>query len=265
MVTLKRVYYVPEKKTYYVQYDLAGSSGPRTYYGPITGERAARLTLLLAGATPANAAAPAEHGGDALEGVRVRRRPDKKTDGRLPRGKDHRTCQHEWQQGVSCAVPVSSGQVVLVRKGEVYGAFVLTSQSSTPEAARFIWRYGTDSAGGFNTGDPGVTSSIDPKPTEKPHGAPVIRFGPFEITWSGGPNGAGWIYYAKTPGDKLAADDLAICVTDERSMNNLRPRDKKWQYRRSPVDDMQAESNNKASGNNGRSRPTVFLEEQPNK
>jgi len=65
-------------------------------------------------------------------------------------GTDYLTCQHEWRKGVSRAVPreITSGQVVLVRKDGMYGAFILTAQSLKPETAEYVWRYGTDTAGG---------------------------------------------------------------------------------------------------------------------
>ena len=150
------------------------------------------------------------------------------------RGKDCQACEHEWQPGVSSAVPtrISNGQVVLVRKEELYGAFVLTSQSMKPEAAQFIWRYGTDRDGVFNTSSSSVKWSDDPKQIENRQGELMIEFGPFEIMWSG----TGWIYYSRFPGDKTARGDLAICVTDGRSLDDIRPLDRKWQYRRSPVD-----------------------------
>ncbi len=153
-------------------------------------------------------------------------------------GRDYLTCQHEWRNGVRRTVPqtIANGQVVLVRKDGVYGAFVLTAQSLKPETAEFVWRYGTDTAGGFNTNDPNVKASDAPKSVQKRKGDLIIQFGPFEICWSRGGEGKGWIYYGKFPGDELAENDLAICVTDENSFNRIRPQDAKWQYRRSPVD-----------------------------
>ncbi len=150
------------------------------------------------------------------------------------KGRYCQTCEHEWQRGVSRAVPsrISNGQVVLVRKENLYGAFVLTTQSMKPETAQFIWRYGIDRDGTFNTRSSSVKWSNDPKQIENRQGELMIEFGPFEILWSG----TGWVYYSRSPGDKMVRGDLAICVTDERSLDNIRPLDKKWQYRRSPVD-----------------------------
>jgi len=154
------------------------------------------------------------------------------------KGRDYRTCQHEWQKGVSRAVPtkISNGQVVLVRKGAVYGCFMLTAQSAKPGTAQFIWRCGTDITGGFETSDPSVKWSNDPKKVQNRKGNLMMEFGPFEIWWSGSLGDKGWIYYAKSPGDELAKNDLAICVTEECSFDTIRPRDSKWEYRRSPVD-----------------------------
>ena len=154
------------------------------------------------------------------------------------KGRSYRTCRHEWQNGVSRAVPtkISNGQVVLVRKGTVCGCFMLAAQSAKPETAQFVWRYGTDAAGGFDTSDPNVKCSDVPKNVQNRKGDLMIEFGPFEVWWSGSLGDKGWIYYAKSPGDELSKNDLAICVTEERSFDTIRPRDSKWQYRRSPVD-----------------------------
>ena len=154
------------------------------------------------------------------------------------KGRNYRTCRHEWRNGVSRAVPtkISNGQVVLVRKGEVYGCFMLTAQSAKPETAKFVWRCGTDATGGFDTSDPNVKWSDDPESIQNRKGHLMIEFGPFEIWWSGSLGDKGWIYYAKGPGDELAKNDLAICVTEERSFDTIRPRESKWHYRRSPVD-----------------------------
>jgi hypothetical protein len=150
------------------------------------------------------------------------------------KGKDYRTCPHEWQSSGKCTVPtrISNGQVVLVRKGKYYGGFMLTAQSAKPDTAQFVWCYRTDRDGRFSTSDSSVKWSDNPKQLENRNGELMIEFGPFEIQWSA----TGWIYYSKCPGDRLIKNDLAICVTDERTLDDILPREKKWQYRRSPVD-----------------------------
>jgi hypothetical protein len=154
------------------------------------------------------------------------------------KGRGYRTCSHEWQNGVSRAVPtkISNGQVVLVRKGKTYGGFILTAQSEKPETAKLVWRWGTDAASGFDTSGPNVKWSDDPKSVQNRKGNLTIEFGPFEICWSASLGGKGWIYYAKSPGDELRKNDLAVCVTEENLFDTIRPGDPKWQYRRSPVD-----------------------------
>ena len=74
---------------------------------------------------------------------------------------------------------------------------MLTSKSTKPETAQFIWRHGTDPAGGFNTGDPGVKWSNDPKSTKKPHGEPTIVFG--------SPDLATWVELGESTGDLAGA------------------------------------------------------------
>lgn len=156
------------------------------------------------------------------------------------KGKNVLTCPHQWVDGTLprfLPEPVSSGQVVLVHKGGRYGAFVLTRQSREPRTAWFRWRSGTDATGGFDLGDPDVRGSDSPiEVTKRGRHTYLIKFAQFEIEWSSGPEVTGWIYYARDPGDTLTPYDLAICVTDAKSFDEIRPRDEKWTYRRSRVD-----------------------------
>ena len=116
-------------------------------------------------------------------------------------GRDYRTCQHEWKQGVSRAVPtkISNGQV----KGEVYGGFMLIAQGGSPATAQFQWRYGTDANGEFDMSDASVIWSDTAKDVQNRGGELMIEFGPFKLEWSRNSRDKGWIYYTKSPGDEL--------------------------------------------------------------
>ncbi len=103
------------------------------------------------------------------------------------------------------AVSVRDGTVILLRRGNVFGAFVIGGQTSKPEQCSYQWVLMP----------PGVTE-IDPKGKGaktgkgkagriKARGEEPIAFGPFKIYWSGGGKGSGWVYHNYFPesrGDK---------------------------------------------------------------
>jgi hypothetical protein len=155
------------------------------------------------------------------------------------RGEGCETCAHQWQRGVRRSVgPIRDGTVVLVRKGQVYGAFMIERQRQRPEEASYVWAYGADGRRPLDAADPEATRSSSPATTVDRHGERRVEFGPFSVEWSAGPSssGWGWLYYPRAPGDPLTEDDVAICVTDAESFHGIRPADSRWVYRRSPVE-----------------------------
>ncbi len=140
------------------------------------------------------------------------------------------TCQHLWEVGVNSAMdaPVSDGVVVLVRKGNQYGAFVTSPRSSSLEVVSYKWSFRSDGCGRLDASDPQVQSG---EATDVP-----IQFGPFLVAWSAHTITSGWLYYEKTPGDPIAPVDLRICVTDETDIRNVDACDRKWIYKASTVD-----------------------------
>ena len=123
----------------------------------------------------------------------------------------------------------------MVKKGDRYGAFILVGQSIKDQTTHYHWCYGTSGNGVFDANDPAVESSRRLRRLGTQEGA--VAFGPFELEWSGDSKGLGYIYYAKMPGDEVRPDDLAICVTEENSFENIRPDDAKWKYRRHRFDE----------------------------
>ena len=165
------------------------------------------------------------------------------------------SCQHEWKEGMSSSAgKVVNGQLVLLKKNDTYGGFIFTSQlasklrlgfrrglpmiykDKSQHRASFVWRLGADDNGSFDTGDRQVEWSDKPRPVRNRGGEWMIEFGPFALEWSRNTDDTGWIYYTKSAIHELDEDDLAICVTNLRSFEEVNPRDTKWQYRRSPVD-----------------------------
>ena len=139
-------------------------------------------------------------------------------------------CKHIWQGGLNFAVeaPIIDGFVVLVRSGDVYGAFVPFRQSSVPETLSYKWCYRSDGKGTFDSADSQVHCGGG-------SGSP-IEFGPFSIAWSGQTDGSGFIYYHKAPGFRIDKDDLRICVTEESDMHSVDACESKWIFKAAPGD-----------------------------
>jgi len=124
--------------------------------------------------------------------------------------------------------PVSDGAVVLVRKGHMYGAFILLNQRVDPERTDFVWYYRTDGQGDLGEGPPAVRSG-------KGRGG-SIKFGSFEISWSAAEEGKGWLYYGKLPGQEVGPQDVRICVTEHRDVKDLDASAPQWLFKGSPTD-----------------------------
>ena len=139
-------------------------------------------------------------------------------------------CQHQWEPGVSIAVgePIPNGKVVLVRLGDSYGAFILTNQFLNPERMEFTWYLRTDGKSVFDAQDPSVTKGSG--------SGSKIRFGPFNVSWSGAGDGQGWICYRHFAGEAIASNSVRICVTDLGTINTINASDPKWIYKGSPAD-----------------------------
>lgn len=73
--------------------------------------------------------------------------------------------------------PVGDGTIVLLRKGNTIGAFVLENQNYDPELTDYKWYLRTDGKTTIDPKDPAVS-------TGAVHGASSIKFGPFNVDWS---------------------------------------------------------------------------------
>jgi hypothetical protein len=140
------------------------------------------------------------------------------------------SCSHEWENGISSAYPnpIADSRVVLVRKSGKYGAFILRNQSIEPERAEYEWWYQADGSGKLNKSLNTVSTGQGVTPR--------IRFMDFDISWSGNTESQGWIYYEHSPGDKVAHDELHICITELKTVDDLDAADPKWHYKATPVD-----------------------------
>jgi len=138
---------------------------------------------------------------------------------------------HKWETGISSChpKPIPDGILVLVKKKNTYGAFILSQQSVwEEEKASYKWWYRTDGDGDL-THNSVITGSGACNASEQ------IRFGPFIVRWSGNMAGKGWISYDYMPGEDVPDHGLRICVTGETSINGIDAADSKWKYKGSNV------------------------------
>jgi hypothetical protein len=142
-------------------------------------------------------------------------------------------CSHRWLAGVNGVppmLPVSDGEIVLVKQGATYGAFTLRNQRADPkETVEYDWYYRTDGKGTFRSAESGTFHS------GKGEGSP-IEFGPLSLRWSGYRPGMGFIYYSLPSGPPAGPDDLWICVTGEIDIEAIDASDSRWVFTASPSD-----------------------------
>ncbi len=140
---------------------------------------------------------------------------------------------HGRQKGISAAIetPVSNGEIVLVKKGEAIGAFIPTKQTSSPERISYDWYFRTDGQGTFRAEEAEDYESGHVEADRK------VGFGPFVIPWSFQSDGAGWLYYGKSPDSPVEEDDIRICLTHERDLEQIDAFDHRWIFKGSLSDE----------------------------
>ena len=124
--------------------------------------------------------------------------------------------------------------VVLVRSGNTFGCFVPRNQGKKGESAEYDWYYRTDGIGQFNSKDPNVKSGHSFTGMYQPSGESLkIKFGPFEIPWSGNETGWGFVYfdYNPDPPDRSGPDVLRICATNMKTLAYVDACDPRWVYK----------------------------------
>ncbi len=145
-------------------------------------------------------------------------------------------CIHQWKDGVYEAVEdrVADGEIVLVKKGIVYGAFIVWNKSvghdPGTEEVEYKWWYRVDGKGTFTEAESRSFRSGTGK------GRSTIEFGPFSIMWSSRGPGQSSIYYDHFAGDMISRKSLRICVTNETNIETINATDEKWVYKASPID-----------------------------
>jgi hypothetical protein len=132
---------------------------------------------------------------------------------------------------------VRDGAVVLVKKGNCYGAFIPRGQHVRPEGLAFGWYYRTDGKGVFTAmASTAVRSGRGSGIVVKGEVGQFIRFGPFSVPWSAHGDGEGYLYYQHYEGEKVAPGDQMLCVTNETDIAKIDATDPKWVYKGAPTD-----------------------------
>ena len=120
---------------------------------------------------------------------------------------------------------VKDGQVVLVRSGKQYGAFLIRNQriAAGVEQMDYMWFYRFDGLGTFRTNDAAVSFGIQSN-------AQQISFGPFQVPWSVHSNGCGFAYYSLLPNQK-GTPAYELCPTTEQEVQGIDARAPLWRFR----------------------------------
>jgi len=126
-------------------------------------------------------------------------------------------------QTAAANAPVPDGRVVLVRRSNEFGAFILHNQTGKPETTDYTWFYRADGQGTLAPSDPAVLSGHETNATQ-------VAFQTFSIGWSINENGKGWIYFSKLPTELKKDADYEMCVTTATNLAGIDARSSKWQY-----------------------------------
>ena len=127
--------------------------------------------------------------------------------------------------GSGAAFLVEDGDLVLFRKRGTFGALVVTAQGMKPEKMDFEWYYREDGDGNLAIPNPGVFHGQGT--AEMPTSAANIRFGPFELQWSGGDDGFGWVYF---PRSESADSATEVCHVGRKRLDRIDAADPRWVF-----------------------------------
>ncbi len=154
----------------------------------------------------------------------------------LYKGKSFELCDHNWNICKSHAFPqrIVNGQVILVKKGNEYGAFQFTKQHSNPEEGFFKWWYLKSGSTIIDPENKGILSG-ESKTSTKSSKSYYVDFGPFNVPWSIASTGKGWIYYSMSleqiPDMRNVDGHTSFCVTDIFEINGINVTDPQWIYK----------------------------------
>lgn len=125
--------------------------------------------------------------------------------------------------------PIPDGNIILVKDGNTYGAFILKNQRMDPETTDFTWYLRSDGKGSLDPADKAVSSGSVSKTKQ------LIEFGSFQVEWSVSTNGSGYIYYPNVSGgigvSGLRNRPWLLCVTPETDITKIDATDPKWVFK----------------------------------
>jgi hypothetical protein len=124
-------------------------------------------------------------------------------------------------------VPIADGQLILVKRSNEVGGFILRNQSISPEQVDFDWFYRKDGSGRLGVTDSAVTFGTVT-------GATQVTFASFSVPWSMHSQGTGWVYYSAFPIYPRGPATYEMCVTSETNIAGIDAFDPKWIYRERP-------------------------------
>jgi hypothetical protein len=127
--------------------------------------------------------------------------------------------------GTGGAFLINEGEMLFLREGNAFGAFIPKSQRRAAEVVQYDWYYRTDGKGTFDKADPAVKhgTGVSRQPTTDIN----VKFGPFAFQWSGCDPGWGWVYYR--PSSSTSGSTSRFCLlrnadlrkTDAASANRI--------------------------------------------
>ncbi len=124
-------------------------------------------------------------------------------------------------------VPVVDGQLILVKRSNEVGGFILRNQSASPEQMEYTWYYRNDGSGRLDAANSAVISGTIT-------GATRVVFASFSVPWSMHSESTGWVYYSAQPIYPRGRITYEMCVTDKTTIAGIDALDPKWAYRVRP-------------------------------
>jgi len=114
------------------------------------------------------------------------------------------------------ATPVADNQAVLVHSSNIFAAFVLKNQRTSPESMSYEWYCRYDGKGVLRTNDPAVSTGSGQ--------GRLISIKTLNIDWSACTEGQGWIYYP------TGHQFVEFCVTDRNKIEGIDAASSNWTY-----------------------------------
>jgi hypothetical protein len=122
--------------------------------------------------------------------------------------------------GSGHAFLIHEDEVLLLRQGNAFGAFIPRVQNRRGEVVEYNWYYRTDGKGTLDPSDPAVQhgNAVGTRPTTGIN----VKFGPFTLQWSGCDKGWGWIYYHPSgASDPNVKPTRHFCLAGDANLDDI--------------------------------------------